>query len=232
MDTTNYFLCLAAFFAAAFLFAEFALGFGNAFFLLAEKARVLHKLAVGQRGELGEPNINTNSLLRRRQRLLLYLHRKADVPFVALSPDRAGFYPSFHRAVHNRLDVAYLGQVDRLLPCLETCLRIGETVIPFALKARKTGRIAALHPRKERLERKINADSDILQDLTEHAPDFRELFRPYRKVFLLFITRRRRALHFIVVLAFVEQAVVYITAHVQSATKSRILSGCREQSVL
>ena len=226
VNTTHNLHCLTAFLTAMLLFAEFALCFRQSLLVLAEELGIDNELPIRESGELVQPHVYTNSFIGRGKRLLLYLNGKADIPLLALPPNSAGFYTTFDGAVEDGFDVTYLGQVDGLLAYLEPCLGVCETVVSAAFEARKTGSVPTLDTGKERFERKVYPNSNILQNLTEHACDFGELFRPDRKVLLLFITRGRRALYFIIVLAFVEQAVVHVPTHIQSTAKSLFLSGC------
>ena len=216
MDTTHYLFGFSPFVTVPLLQSQVTLCFCQRVLVLAEETRIVDKLSVGKSGELVESNVNTDLLIRCRKRYRFDFDGETDKPFVVLPPNRAGFNLAFDRAMQGSLNGSDLGEIDSLLANLEACLRIGEAVITVALKAGKAGIIALLYAREEGVEREINTNGYVLQDLGVDRFDFWVNLGPFREMFLLFVAARRFTMHFIVVLALIKQAVVHVAAGVQS----------------
>lgn len=218
--------------AGGFAPVGFALRLRQRLLVLTEEAGVLHPFAIGEGGERVQTNVYADRRIGGRQRFLLNFDSKADVPLVALPPDRAGFDPAFDSAVQDGLDGSDFGQVHALpyFINLETGLRVGETVVPLPLETGKAGFVATQEAREKGVEGKVNADRHVLQNLAEYRLDFRKLCGPLGKMFLLLVARGDFAFAFIIVPALIQEAVVHVAAHVQRSVERRFLCGCWQHS--
>ncbi len=224
VDTGNNLFGLAAFSGAANLLGEFPLGLCQSLLITAEETRVGDVLAVGQRREGFQSNVNTDLFLRRRQQFGADHAGEADEPLVADTANGAGFDRAINRAVKPNGNAANLGQVEFALLKTEAALRVGDAVVlPVALDAREARRLPGFHAAKESVKGKVNANGDVLQNLAEHTRKFRVFLLPLRERGLLLDFGRRLAQHFVVVLSPVQEAVVDLSAGFQSPRQSRLL---------
>ena len=178
MDTGNNFLRLPSFSGAANLLCQLPLGLRQSIFVAAEEARVLDILAIGQRCEGFQSNVNADLFLGRQQQFGANFAGEAGIPLVPDTANGTGLYCAVNRTVQTNGNIANLGQAQSALLEPETTLWIGERIVPVALHARKAWCFSCLNTAKESVEGEINTDSDVLQDLAEHIREFRVFLFP------------------------------------------------------
>ena len=128
-------------------------------------------------------NVNTDSFVIFGQRGWFPFAGKHDVPFASRRTfNGAGFNPAFNWAVQDNLDVAYFGKPQYVAVESEAGLRKGEAVIAaFSAEAGIAGLFASFDPAEKCFEGKVNANSNILQNLRMDIGKGRALFFESRK---------------------------------------------------
>ena len=134
-------------------------------------------------------NVNTDSFVILRQRGWFPFAGKHDVPFVSRRTfNSTGFNISLNWSMQDNLNIAYLGKPQDIAVKTKSALWKGEAVIAtFATKTRIARFFASLNPAEECFKGKVNANSNILQDLRMDTGKRRTLFFKGRKRSLLFI---------------------------------------------
>jgi len=215
---------LAPLTASTLLFGKFPLSLRQNLLVTAEEARVVDVLAIGQRREGFQPNVNADLLIGRRQEFGDDLHGKAHEPLEVDSADGAGLDDALYRAVQTDGDIAYLGQPQSALVEPESALRVGDAVVlAFAFDSWVSRRLTRFDAAKEGVKGQINADGDVLQHLGVDPAEFGVFLLPSRERGLLLEPGRRLAQHFVVVLAPVQEAVVDLSAGFQRLRQGRLL---------
>ena len=134
-------------------------------------------------------NVNTDSFVILRQRGWFPFAGKHDVPFAGRRTfNGAGFNISLNWSMQDNLNIAYLGKPQDIAVKTKSALRKGEAVIAaFAAKTGITGLFASFDPAEKCFEGKVNANSNILQNLRMDTGKRRTLFFKGRKRSVLFI---------------------------------------------
>jgi len=163
--------CLVAIRTAPFLLADFALRYLYRALCLLQEARVLYDFAVGERGEVLKPNIDTSSIAGLwDEARLTFFNCKDDKPAVRLALDGAGLDRALNIPTKAQPTSANLAQRQLVAGQSKTALWVGEGIEkPFPLKARVAGLIAKFHATKESVKGFVQTAQGVLQDLTMNA---------------------------------------------------------------
>ena len=181
MDAGDNLLGLAPCAGTASLLRQPALCLRQSLLVLAEEARVPNVLAVGQRGEGLQANVNADFLIGRRQDFGPDLAGEAGVPLVLDAADGTRFDVPVNRAVQADAEIAYLGEPQAALHDAEAALRVGDGVaLPVALDAREAWRLPRLDPAEGGVEGEVYAGGDVLQDLGVDRAEFGVFLLPAR----------------------------------------------------
>ncbi len=230
--------------------ALFGLGLPSArlrqsLFVLAEEARVVYELAVGQSQKAVQARVKANHVIGLWQEVVFLLHGKADKPFGTDAANRAGFDYAEDSPMEFGLNLNRLaahGNGNRTVTNLKAALRVGDAVVlTFAFEPREAWGflnlsfsrlpILLLHPTEEGAEGKVNAHGHILQNLTIDGFDFWKVFAPLREHLLLLVAAYRGLCGFVLEHAVVDKAVVDEAARFQRVFKFACLFLCGEQPI-
>jgi hypothetical protein len=219
MHTGNRFAMLAPLWCAFRQFGVLTLDFGQGFLFLAEKARVVNFLPIGEGSKRLQPHVNPD-LSRVLSKLLRFaLHREGSIPLAgAALADGEGFDLAPDLAVIDHLDGSHFGNHDPVvMRDAETGLGESETVIAVTpSETRIAGLLTRLDSSEEGFERQIDANGYILQDLRMHFVEGRTILFQRRKRVDLPIAGERLSVLLIGRFAFLQQVIIEPMAFIEN----------------
>ena len=200
MDTSNWFAALRPFRRSLRLFRKASLHLRQRLFVSPEESWIGDPLTCGERCEVGEANVNAHRLGRLRRCLIRNgFAGKGDVPFArAGALDTARLDAPLNGSMEHRSHTTDLRQGDATIFRINPppTLWVGKRIVaPNSTKPWVARGLPCLHATEEGFHPKVNAGSNILQDLAVNTPQ-RWVLCFYRAKGPLLIVQAERLLSF------------------------------------
>ena len=163
---------------------------------------------------------------------MLDLTGETDEPFIPTSQNGTGFNFPHDGPVNLGFDRPNLGEGDAIAQDFPARLRIGEGVVSVALETREAGFLyARLDAPEKSLERTVNPNRDVLQNLRVDGQKLRMDLLPLRKFFDLVVVGRRLTMYLVVMFSAIQKAVVDLPTSLKRGLHPRGLRFGRIQAI-
>jgi hypothetical protein len=186
--------------------------------LLSQVSRVIHRAAIGERGEIREAHVNTDFSVTFGKGLGPIFHRETHKPLSNVAFDRNRFNRSLNRPMQLNFDLP--GTLDTQLsvgqqPASVTVRGEGDTVVsPTGTESGESRPLAALAPGVKRLKSIVQSPENVLAARVVRQPG--QTLRPQLfELIGLIVVVKRDAAGFPGVASLFERTVIQVASFVQ-----------------
>jgi len=212
-----------------------SLRFRQCLFVRAKETWIRNLLAIGERTEMRQPNINTDASIICGKGLRFNFNRKARIPFTRRrARDRKSLNLAFNRAMQFNLYVSDFREAQLIIFESETGLCVGERIVSEAGTEAREARFAVtlFHATKEVLKGFIKSAKNILQYLTVNFFEFRSCLFDFRQLICLLKVADRLPFKAVSVSALLQSGVIKFAQQSKRLIHAHGLSARRKQPVL